>query len=245
MFSHLLYPLPFLFLIGFAIIILIIFTKKDRLIRGLSITFITLLALFSFKPVPTFFTRQLERKHKPLLDTPSGIHTIVVLGGGSCADKALPTSSQLSSASLTRLAEGISHFNNIDSARIIVTGGAIYDSIPIAALQRKMAIKLGVDSASIQMADSALDTEMEARAVREMVRENEIILVTSATHMNRAVLLFKKVGFDPIPAPTDHQVQDSPLSPGDIFPSGGNIIASKKAIHEYLGMIWSKLRGRI
>lgn len=244
MVSNLLYPLPFLFLVGFVIIILIIFTKKDKLIHGLSIAFITLLAVFSFKPIPRFFTRKLERKYDALLVTPADVSTIVVLGGGSCADNALPTSSQLTSASLTRLTEGIVHFNELDSARLIVTGGAIFDSVTIASLQRRMAIKLGVDSNHIAMADSALDTEMEARAVRKMVTENRIILVTSATHMNRSVSLFKKVGFDPIPAPTNHKVHDAVFSPGDIFPSGGNILMFKKTVHEYLGMIWSKLRGR-
>lgn len=245
MISHLLYPLPFLFLIGFALVILILFTKKEKIIRGLTLAFIALLALFSFKPVPRFFARRLERKYDALLETPADIHSVVVLGGGSCADNALPTSSQLSSASLIRLTEGISHFNSLDSAKLIVTGGAIYDSIPIADLQRRMAIKLGVDSTQILMADSALDTEMEARAVRKMIPENRIILVTSATHMNRAVLLFKKVGFEPVPAPTDHNVQDAQFSPGEIFPSGGNIIVFKKTVHEYLGTIWSKLRGRV
>ncbi len=243
--SQIIYPIPLILFISLIISILIIRKtdiKKIKLLFSLQI--IALIAV-SFRPIPTNLTRSLEKRHLPLLETPSDITTIVVLGGGSSSDPSLPVSSQLSSQSLIRLTEGITHFNNLDSARLIVTGGAVMDTVTIASLQRKMAIKLGVDSLYIEMADQAQDTEMEAVAVREMVAEDRIILVTSAVHMTRSIALFEKVGFEPVAAPTDHKAIDSPFSLVKLFPSSWNAYVFRSAIHEYFGIVWSSVRGKI
>ncbi len=244
--SHLIYPIPILTILGIVILILIVLKRKDKLVRILTTAMIVFLGLCSFKPIPHMLTKSLERKNSALLETPSEVTTVVVLGGGSCSDNSLPLTSQLSSASLIRLIEGITHLNRLDSARLIVTGGAIYDTVTIASFQRKMAMQLGVDSTLIAMADSALDTEMEAAAVRKMVQEDRIILVTSATHMTRAAALFRKVGFDPIPAPTSHRTHNNAaISPYTLFPSTGNIDNLTKSLHEHLGITWSRIRGKI
>ena len=71
-------------------------------------------------------------------------------------------------------------------------------------------------------------------------------LAFSLTHMPRSVALFKKLGMQPIPAPTDYTVKESEhLSPGSFFPGAGNIVKVERAIHEYLGMIWAEFRGQI
>ncbi len=187
----------------------------------------------------------LERHYLKLDTVPSDAAAIVVLGGGSCSDQALPLSSQLTESSLIRLTQGISLFNQTDSIPLIVTGGAVLDTVAIAALQRRMAISLGVDSLRIFMADSALDTEMEAQHVKKMVKSNKVVLVTSAMHMPRAAALFRKAGLEPIPSPTHYEYSNSPLTPGDFFPSGQNMQNASTAAHEYLGMIWSSVRGKM
>jgi uncharacterized SAM-binding protein YcdF (DUF218 family) len=240
------YPTPFLFFLSLIVLVMILKSSAGRAVKAVTTLFFITLCAISFQPIPNGITRSLEMKYPALLETPTGVRTVVVLGGGSCADPLLPTSSQLSSASLIRLTEGISQLNRLDSAaELIVTGGALFDSVTIAFLQRKMAIQLGVDSSRIAMADSANDTEAEAVAVRMMVEEDEIILVTSATHMNRALGLFQKVGFDPIPAPTNYQVKEGPFTPGSLFPSAANIYKLRKSVHELFGTLWSRLRGKI
>jgi len=244
-FSQMIYPQPLLILLSIIILILSIRkTQLGKIKTAITIQAVLLIAV-SFRPIPLYLARSLEKKHIPLLETPLDITTIIVLGGGSSSDPSLPVSSQLSTQSLIRLTEGITHFNNLDSARLIVTGGAIFDTVSIASLQRRMAIQLGVDSLRIEMADHARDTEMEAIAVRELVAEDRIILVTSATHMNRAFALFEKVGFEPVAAPTDHKVIDSPFTVIKLFPSSWNAYVFRTAIHEYFGTVWSSLRGKI
>jgi len=59
--------------------------------------------------------------------------------------------------------------------------------------------------------------------------------------MKRAMLLFNSLGLEPIPAPTDFRKYRvlSYLS----IPTIEALKTSKMAMHEYFGILWSKLRG--
>jgi len=83
--------------------------------------------------------------------------------------------------------------------------------------------------------------------VKEIVGKDKFILVTSAAHMPRAMGLFRKQGMEPIPAPTDYMAgeREGGLRLGMFFPSAGSLEKAGSAIHEYLGMVWGKLRSQI
>jgi hypothetical protein len=58
------------------------------------------------------------------------------------------------------------------------------------------------------------------------------------------VALFKKQGANPVPSPADYRTAKGPaLSPGDYFPSAENLVTSRNAWHEYLGMMWGRFVG--
>ena len=61
--------------------------------------------------------------------------------------------------------------------------------------------------------------------------------------MSRSMKLFKSLGLNPIAAPVDFRGRES----SDFFELPGlrSFIYSQIAIHEYLGTLWSKLRGQI
>jgi uncharacterized SAM-binding protein YcdF (DUF218 family) len=51
---------------------------------------------------------------------------------------------------------------------------------------------------------------------------------------------------DPIPAPAAHlEKEQSYRAPEDFFPSAGSLQKTQMAVHEYLGIVWSKFVGRI
>ena len=109
-----------------------------------------------------------------------------------------------------------------------------------------LAVSLGVAPADIITDLVSLDTEAQASNIGEIVANDKLILVTSASHMRRAVGLFRKVGLDPIPAPTHYLAQvNREVSPGDFFPGSGGIRVAEAAVYEYLGITWAKLRGRM
>ena len=81
---------------------------------------------------------------------------------------------------------------------------------------------------------------------KKIVGDNKFILVTTASHMPRSMALFKKLGMQPIPAPTDHAMKRRQgIHPGVFFPNSGKIRNAELVFHEYLGLAWAKLRGQI
>jgi uncharacterized SAM-binding protein YcdF (DUF218 family) len=80
-----------------------------------------------------------------------------------------------------------------------------------------------------------------------------ILLVTSATHMPRAVRVFERQGLEVIPAPTDFLVTRAEwqylreAGPHtqliNLLPSAGNLELTTRALKEYIGIAVYKLRG--
>jgi uncharacterized SAM-binding protein YcdF (DUF218 family) len=58
--------------------------------------------------------------------------------------------------------------------------------------------------------------------------------------MPRAMLLFKKEGLEPIPAPTDFddKTQNTSLS----FFSAKHLFKTQRALHEYIGLLYLKIK---
>jgi uncharacterized SAM-binding protein YcdF (DUF218 family) len=70
------------------------------------------------------------------------------------------------------------------------------------------------------------------------VKTPSIVLVTSATHMNRSVRLFEKAGFKVTPKATDFLYNDKPFfDPFSFLPSFGQLANSFRAIYEYFGLL--------
>ena len=77
-----------------------------------------------------------------------------------------------------------------------------------------MLIDLGVPEDQILVETRSINTTQNARYSAEILREHgftQPILVTSAFHMKRAVLNFKKQGIDVVPYPADYQVTHHPV----------------------------------
>jgi uncharacterized SAM-binding protein YcdF (DUF218 family) len=90
------------------------------------------------------------------------------------------------------------------------------------------------------------DTKDEARLIKNIVGNDRFVLVTSASHMPRSMALFKKLGMQPIPAPTDYWVKERQgISPAMFFPSSNGLRKAERAFYEYLGLAWANLRGQI
>ena len=111
----------------------------------------------------------------------------------------------------------------------------------------KLAVELGIDKNDILLDTKSMDTKDHARFIHKMIGNEKFILVTSALHMPRSVSIFHKFGMQPIPAPTDYMLKErrGGISPDMFFPSAGSLGKAQRAIHEYLGLFWAKIRGQI
>ncbi|MDO9068742.1 MAG: ElyC/SanA/YdcF family protein, partial [Deltaproteobacteria bacterium] len=171
---------------------------------------------------------------------------VVVLGAGMTSDPQVPLTSQLTEGSAIRTVEGIRIWRQLKGSKLILSGGAVFNIQSEASGMAGLARQLGVPDSSICLEDKSLDTDDQARLIKEMVKADTMVLVTSAAHMHRSVSLFRKQGMALIPAPTHYLIKDGQkFKPSRLFPNSGGIIAAETLIHEYLGLAWSKLRGRI
>jgi uncharacterized SAM-binding protein YcdF (DUF218 family) len=96
----------------------------------------------------------------------------------------------------------------------------------------------------------ARNTEEESKMIYSTLknvvkdRKPKILLVTSAWHMNRSVLLFERVGFEVVAAPTDFEMSfilEMPLRFNDFLTSSEALIRNSYAIKEWVGNIGYRL----
>jgi uncharacterized SAM-binding protein YcdF (DUF218 family) len=64
-----------------------------------------------------------------------------------------------------------------------------------------------------------------------------ILLVTSAYHMSRAEILFRRAGLEVIPFPVDFQTKLG-ITPRSFIPSGGALQQTDAALHEIYGRVY-------
>jgi len=224
------------------------FTRKQKAGKIVVFTGVVLLATLSCEAFSDHLLRPLEYNYHPILkcDDISDVKWVVVLGGGHHSDSELSVTSQLSESSLSRLVEGIRIHKLLPESRLVLSGGPVFDPAPDAKILADVAQAVGVDRQDLVLESVSKDTKDEARLIQEIVGNDKFILVTSASHMPRSIALFKKLGMEPVPAPTDYWVKERQgISPGMFFPSADGMRKAERAFREYLGLVWSKIRGQI
>lgn len=226
------------------LIVLAIFfnaVKRKKTAKRITILAIGQLFIFSISPLPTYLIRKLEQQYKPLKTiTPGSNLPILVLGGGHVNDPDLQSSQKLSGSALARLVEGIRLYNQCYSIQLVLSGYSSKGKESQAALTAEAAISLGVKAKdTVMLTKPAVTWEEAIEFKRRFGNGKRLILVTSASHMPRAIQTFKRVGLNPIPAPTHYQVKHDPDELlYDWKPSVEKMTYTKKALHEYVGMMY-------
>ncbi|KFN38640.1 MAG: hypothetical protein JU82_10980 [Sulfuricurvum sp. MLSB] len=203
-----------------------------------AVAWITLLSYAPFSSLLIFPLEERYPSFKP--STHADARYIHVLGSGHASNPDIPLSSQLGTASLVRVNEGVALYKSRPGMKLIFSGFGYTDVVSNARKNAEMAMMLGVPSNDIILLEMPKDTAEEALAVKAIVGGEPLILVTSASHMPRAAALFAKAGVNVLPAPTDFQVKKA----AEIWdlPSAEGLQRSEAAFHEYLGLAWGKLR---
>lgn len=167
------------------------------------------------------------------------INTLVVLTGYARADKRIPITGHVNSSSGFRILEAARIYARARHMTVIVSGK---DEVPV--IMRDLLAELSVARANFIIDQQSTNTYESAVNLRERLTGKRFYLVTSAGHMPRALQVFLKQGLQPVPAPTDYLASAS-LGDSSIVPSGQHLAISDLAIHEYVGLMWYRLLGRI
>jgi len=246
--APLFFPVTLALVILICGLILLILTRRQKTGKILIFIGVIFFGMLSYGAVSDVLLRPLEYQYPSLLSLQNirNVKWIVVLGGGHVSDPKLPITSQLSEVSLVRLVEGIRLYRELTKSKLILSGGNAFRRIPEARVMADVAIAIGVRQGDLILEELSKDTEDEACLIQEIVGQERFILVTSASHMPRSMALFKRLGMRPIPAPTDFSLKETQgLSPTRFYPRAENLYKVERAFHEYLGLAWAKLRGKI
>ena len=243
-------PLSAVFVLALLGLFFLWFTRRQRTGKALVTISTLLLGFFSYGVMSDRLVRPLEQEYRLTTDFERLKHVkwIVVLSGGASVDPELPLSTSLTGVCLSRLLEGVYIHNRLPETKLILTGRSNATGIMTDAdVMGDVAKEWGVKPENIVLETKARDTKDHPIYVKEIVGRDKFILVTSASHMPRAMALFRKYGMEPIPAPTDYMVKkrEGGLRLGVFFPSAGSLEKAERVIHEYLGIVWGKVRGQI
>jgi len=212
---------------------------KDRSLGG-KILFIlhlllwlalVLVAVIAYTPVTHYML-------KPLTIQEGIRHAdiILVLGGG------IDRGGYLSLVSSHRLLKGTQLYFEGRANKILFSGGLPRKvNASEAAVMAQEARRLKIPAGDMFLEKKSKNTHEQAVEVKKMadsLQWKSILLVTSFSHMKRALMTFENIGFKIYPAPADpyEKYTDDPLGRLCLFPV---------LIHEYLGIVYYKIRGWI
>ena len=202
--------------------------KKSKLMVTSSILLFALFLLCSTRYFPLKLIASIESAYNPIaiekLDR-SKSYYIYVLGAGCSVDQSLPATMNLSTTSLVRLVEGIRIYNTLNQVTFVTSAASKDELISQAQLSKEAAVSLGMKEQHIEMLETATSTLEEAIAFKEKFGTNKnVILVTSALHMPRAVEIFSDQGIKVLPAPTDYMAKNDDSTYSNLsFPSFDSI----------------------
>lgn len=223
---------------------------------ALCIAFALILLLVSSNGwVSRYFVRSLEWQNTPS-QLPNA-EAIVVLGGAT-RSALFPRPTVDLQESGDRVIYAAQLYRQKKAPLIILSGGRIEwfgKGTPESEDMATILTSIGIPKEALIQEPDSLNTYQNAVNVRKILEQRNIkrvLLVTSAIHMPRSLLIFQKQNIDVIAAPTDFLVSNAELqeltsTPKaailNLLPDTSNIDLFTSALKEYIGIVIYRLRG--
>ena len=243
---------PFnLLVISFVLFLLITIRAKKNKLKG-TYWFVLFWFIFLYKPIPEFLVKNLEDKFFYKEEIFLELEGIIVLGGGTDSGKVSKDRNDISlGAASERILKGIQFLKQKPEGKIIFTGFSekiFHEGLSEAEIVEKLLRALNTDPSNILFEKRSRNTFENAILTGEIIDDLSIKkwgIVTSTSHMKRAIATFKKqcpeIVFDPIPV--DFQTANS------IYWGPGNMQDSinlwRIYIHETVGYWVYKLTRKL
>lgn len=248
--SHFLHPAPILAALFVGGLIMRRFGAGRW--RGLGATLIALgFALFlafgfgAFNPV----LKRLEMTSPPFDGNDAALceslrgATVTVLGQG-LDDEDVPERFCDNDGLRRRISEGAYVAHCIPESRLLVSMSGGAPSERKAKAIEQFIQNYGLDPERVDFYEGARDTREEALATLRLAGTNNVVLVTSSSHMPRSLIIFRKYGFDPVPAPCDYRYfgDGTRWNLRELHLSPLNFMRVDRVIHESAGLLFEKIR---
>ena len=220
--------------------------KKAKQVLSLGVLAILIV---TFLPVGESLLAPLENRFQTNPNLPARVDGIIMLGGASDAYLSHFRNQIELNGAAERYLEFIRLIRQYPDAIHLFAGGSgslthgEYKETTVARMEFE---NLGVDTAGIILDARSRNTYENAIFAKDAVHpqpNQNWILVTTASHMPRAVGVFAKIGWKVIPYPVDHVTHpDIPLLLGPNF--SGHLRILKMAVREWMGLIAYSITGK-
>ncbi len=210
-----------------------------------------LLFAFSLNPVANVLAYPLESQYQlPPAEVLDTLDIVVVLGGGAYPPGPLRPLAELSRYSYPRFYHGVRIFQQSHAHLLAFCGGPIREGVVSEGeVMKAMALGLGVPEEKVLAETTSRTTFENITNLSRLLpagQNRRIGLVTSAVHMRRAYSVFCRQFPHEIVVPIPVQATYDPCGWDyrSLLPNANNMDRSTMALHEWIGLVWYKLRGR-
>lgn len=249
------FVLPLGLCLGLAIAGAVVTKWRWKTGMGFMAAAVGLLWLFSTPAISSFLVTSLEDQHPPVeIEALPKADAIVVLGGAVGVTDAPGVEADLRDTSDRVFHAARLYRAGKAPAVMAVTGLAACEDPPksgeqaMAWLLREWGVPeeaiIGISGSYVTGTDAAL-----AKAALEERGMKQVLLVTSATHMRRALATFRTAGIDAVPAAADYEEIDCRKWPEhrslfmEWLPNAEALARSTRAVKEYVGFVYYGWRG--
>ena len=237
----------FIFITLFTIFLYFINFRRLSLIIYL-INFI-FIALISFLPIGSYLTYIIEKEFHTNTKFPDQVDGILILGGAT-NPLLFKEFDQISlNGSAERLVESVMIIRKFEKAKVIFSGGSgIVNRSDLGHSQvaKLFYKKMGVDNNKIFFEDKSRNTHeniIYSKKIAKPKKNENWLLITSAFHMKRALLIAEKNNWKFIPYAVDFKnIKEFKLTPNLNLLS--NLNSFQSGLHEWLGLVSYYLMGR-
>lgn len=218
--------------------------RRSRIFAGSAVAAFIGLAVL---PTGYWLAEPLESRFaRPKLDDIEVRHIVVLAGAERLAASARSGRPEVSGAA-ERIIEGAAIARSVPGAALWIVGGVRDRRSPLADVDWTAASwrRLGIAPRRIHIVRDTLDTCANAAGLATRRPAGQILLVTSALHMPRAMACFRQHGLAPVAYPVDY-LNMRIERPGDLFQPNllANIERADAALHEWIGLLLYRLQGR-
>lgn len=247
------YPTGLVFLL---VLLALIFQRRKHLRNGLLIAALAILFLAGNRWVSASLARSLEWQYPPL---PAGqkAPVMIVLAGGTEPQEQPRQMVEVNSAGDRVLYAA--HLYRAGAAPLMLLCGGDIPWMDTSAASpaedmQALLLEMGIPADAMLLETKSQNTSENASNCADVLKERgitEAILVTSAAHMPRAMMMFTDQGLKLTPAPTDYAVTEEGWqqlwqAPGmnsltNLMPSASALGQTTNALKEYIGMLWYRL----
>jgi uncharacterized SAM-binding protein YcdF (DUF218 family) len=232
--------------------------RRPRWVLGLGLAALLLLWLGGNRLLSMALVRSLEWQYLPPIETPRA-GAIVVLGGGEEPQSWPQPLASVNDAG-DRLVYAAWLYQQGAAPRVVVSGGIVGVDGPAvqpgAEAMSDLLQIMGVPEDAIILEPHSRNTYENAVETKKLIEAEgieRILLVTSAMHMPRSHAIFRRQGFEIIPAPADYNVTqaewdyyftlDPAIQVFNLFPGAESLDFTVRAMREYIGIVVYWMRG--